>query len=174
MENKVLIRKKMINLLNNFSADEKKRQTGEILSALIASKTWGNADKIALYMATPMEFDLSRLFEVTDKEILIPKCFPKRQMIFAKYDTEHLVRSNFGLMEPDSMVEVIPDLIVVPGLAWNEQGYRIGFGGGYYDRYLSGFEGSTVSVIYDFQKVDFTPEAHDIAVHEVFTAARKD
>lgn len=173
MENKVLIRKKNINLLNNFSIDEKKRQTKEILAQLTASSAWKSAQKVALYMATPIEFDLSALFSQSDKEILIPKCLPQRKMIFAKYDARHLVRSNFGLMEPDSYEEIIPDLIIVPGLAWNEQGFRVGFGGGYYDRYLANFKGETASVVYDFQNVNFSPEAHDIAVKQVFTTKEK-
>ena len=93
---------------------------------------------------------------------------PERQMIFAKYDKENLVRSKFGLLEPKSEIAVEPDFILVPGLIWNDEGYRIGFGGGYYDRYLANFEGSTASVLYDFQKMDFEAESHDIAVQELF------
>lgn len=87
---------------------------------------------------------------------------------FAKYDKENLVRSKFGLLEPKSEIAVEPDFILVPGLIWNDEGYRIGFGGGYYDRYLANFEGSTASVLYDFQKMDFEAESHDIAVQELF------
>lgn len=57
-------------------------------------------------------------------------------MIFAPYVTNELKKSKFGIMEPTNLTEVTPDYILVPGLAWNSDGYRIGFGGGYYDRYL--------------------------------------
>ena len=52
---------------------------------------------------------------------------------------------------------------------FNDEGYRIGYGAGYYDRYLSDFEGDTVSTVYPCQEMDFTPDSHDIAVRKVIT-----
>ena len=169
MESKAQIREKIINKLKKFDSAAKKKQTDSILAQLTDSSAWRNAEKVALYMATPLEFDLSTLFEQTDKKILIPKCLPKRQMMFAEYKSDKLKRSSYGLLEPDGLPEEIPDFILVPGLAWNTAGYRIGFGGGYYDRYLASFKGKTASILYDFQMLDFTPENHDIAVQHIFT-----
>lgn len=169
MESKAQRRKKIVELSKKFPFDEKERQTDEVLNILKATPLWVSAQKIGLYMPTAIEFDLTKLFtENQEKELLIPKCLPQRQMIFAKYDPNQLVRSDFGLLEPASNLAVEPDLILVPGLIWNEQGYRIGFGGGYYDRYLSNFTGKTASVLYDFQKANFQPEAHDIPVQQLF------
>ncbi|MFC4653000.1 5-formyltetrahydrofolate cyclo-ligase [Lactococcus nasutitermitis] len=179
MKSKAEIRQNVINLLKNFDIDEKKRQTGEILTDLTQSKIWQKSHKIALYMPMTMEFDLRKLFDssvkndkMKKKEILIPKTLSNHQMIFVKYDSADLERSDFGMLEPKNCQEEIPDLIVVPGLAWNEVGFRIGFGGGYYDRYLSHFSGATVSVAYDFQRIDFVNEAHDKAVQQVFTGRK--
>ncbi len=168
MESKAEIRKNMINHLKNFDLDEKKQQTRIILQNLTDSSNWQRTKTVGLYMATPMEFDLTTLF-ASDKRILIPKCLPKRQMMFAHYEPEHLTRSAFGLLEPDGLAEEVPDFILVPGLAWNGNGFRVGFGGGYYDRYLAKFDGATASVFYDFQAVEFSAETHDIAVQELFT-----
>lgn len=169
MESKVENRKKILQMLKKFSDYEKGRQNKEVLEQLTASSDWKSAKKIALYMSMPIEFNLTELFDQSDdKEILIPRCLPQRQMIFAKYDKENLVRSKFGLLEPKSDLAIEPDFILVPGLIWNDEGHRIGFGGGYYDRYLANFEGMTASVLYDFQKMDFAAEAHDIAVKKLF------
>lgn len=73
-------------------------------------------------------------------------------------------------MEPISEEDVDKteiDLIHVPGVVFNSQGFRIGYGGGYYDRYLVDFAGASISSIYSFQKSDFEPDYHDIAVKEV-------
>ena len=59
------------------------------------------------------------------------------------------------------------DLIHVPGLVFRTKGYRIGYGGGYYDRYLEHFSGHTLSTVYPCQIQDFISENHDIPVQEV-------
>ena len=115
------------------------------------------AKTVALYMPQEFEFDLQPLFEQADKQIVIPKTLADRHMIFVKYDKNDLERTKFGILEPKSKNEVVPDLILVPGLAWNKEGYRIGFGAGYYDRYLASFSGQTVSLCYDFQHRNFHP-----------------
>ena len=96
-------------------------------------------------------------------------------MIFVDYDESRLQKSSFGLMEPTSEEAVEKaeiDLIHVPGVVFNSQGFRIGYGGGYYDRYLADFAGASISSIYSFQKFDFEPNYHDIAVKEVLIYER--
>lgn len=88
------------------------------------------------------------------------------------YNESCLQKSSFGLMEPISEEAVDKteiDLIHVPGVVFNSQGFRIGYGGGYYDHYLVDFAGESVSSIYSFQQSDFEPDYHDIAVKEVLT-----
>lgn len=92
-------------------------------------------------------------------------------MDFVVYDSQQLVKTSFGLLEPQGNLEVVEasqiDLIHVPGLAFTTKGYRIGYGGGYYDRYLEHFTGHTLSTVYHYQIQDFIPENHDIPVQEV-------
>ena len=74
-------------------------------------------------------------------------------------------------MEPEDGTQAIDkseiDLIHVPGVAFQKDDYRLGYGGGYYDRYLADFDGATVSTIYAWQEADFSPAPHDIPVKEV-------
>ena len=169
MEKKALIRKEMINLLKSFDFADKSHQSQKIITKLLESEQWKSAKTVALYMPQEFEFDLHPLFEQDDKQIVIPKTLADRHMIFVKYDKNDLERTKFGILEPKSKNEVVPDLILVPGLAWNKEGYRIGFGAGYYARYLTSFSGQTVSLCYDFQHKDFHPEPHDISIGEIFT-----
>ena len=93
-------------------------------------------------------------------------------MIFCPYDKDNLVKTRFGLWEPavaNAVDKSQIDVIHVPGLGFNPAGFRIGYGGGYYDRYLADYDGHTVSTIYEFQKVEFQADCHDMAVKEVFS-----
>ncbi|XIE68434.1 5-formyltetrahydrofolate cyclo-ligase [Lactococcus garvieae] len=127
MEKKALIRKEMINLLKSFDFADKSHQSQKIITKLLESEQWKSAKTVALYMPQEFEFDLHPLFEQDDKQIVIPKTLADRHMIFVKYDKNDLERTKFGILEPKSKNEVVPDLILVPGLAWNKEGYRIGF-----------------------------------------------
>ncbi|MFL6562555.1 MAG: 5-formyltetrahydrofolate cyclo-ligase, partial [Bacillus sp. (in: firmicutes)] len=81
----------------------------------------------------------------------------------------------YGLFEPKEEVtkEVDADridLMIVPGLAYTKEGYRLGFGGGYYDRYLQNYHGMTISLAFTDQLVpQFLVEEHDVPVSQIIT-----
>ena len=137
------------------------------------------AKVIATYLSFPHEFQTQELIEKAlkdGKKILIPKTYPKGRMDFVVYHPQQLVKTSFGLLEPQGDLEVVDasqiDLIHVPGLVFTTKGYRIGYGGGYYDRYLKHITGHTLSTIYPCQIQDFSPENHDIPVQEVLIDER--
>ena len=129
---------------------------------------------IATYLSFPHEFQTQGLIDQAlrdGKKVLIPKTYPKGRMEFVVYDPQQLEKTSFGLLEPQGDLEVVDasqiDLIHVPGLAFTTEGYRIGYGGGYYDRYLENFAGQTMSTIYPCQIQNFNSEDHDVPVQEV-------
>ncbi|MFK4997667.1 5-formyltetrahydrofolate cyclo-ligase [Bacillus sp. N9] len=80
----------------------------------------------------------------------------------------------YGLLEPIEEMEAVEkeqlQLMIVPGLIYDRNGYRIGFGGGYYDRYLKWFQGNKISLAFAEQVIDHLPiEDHDVAVHKIIT-----
>ena len=65
------------------------------------------------------------------------------------------------------------DLQIVPGVVYSDEGFRIGFGGGYYDRYLTDYEGDRVSLAFEIQTSQEVPiEEHDIPVNKIITEKR--
>ena len=141
---------------------------------LLQHPFYQEAKIIATYLSFSHEFQTQGLIEKAlrdGKKVLIPKTYPKGRMDFVVYHPQQLVKTSFGLLEPQGDLEVVDasqiDLIHVPGLAFTTEGYRIGYGGGYYDRYLKHFSGHTLSTIYPCQIQDFIPEKHDLPVEEV-------
>ncbi len=85
------------------------------------------------------------------KTVALPRCLPNRQMeARAVAAAEDLTLGAYGIPEPGENCPVISrgdiDLILVPNLCCDEYNYRLGHGGGYYDRYLAGYRGHTVAL----------------------------
>ena len=169
------LRKTVLAQLTSQDPETKAKIDQYLLEQLIALPAYKDAQVIAAYLSFPHEYDTGLLINQAlkdGKRLLIPKTYKQGRMIFVDYDPDNLVATSFGLMEPVSDLAVEKseiDLIHVPGVVFNDEGYRIGYGAGYYDRYLSDFEGETVSTVYPCQKHDFQPDNYDIPVKEVVT-----
>ena len=111
------------------------------------------------------------------RKVVVPKCSPKdRSMDFYQIQSfDQLERVYMHLLEPNPQqsIAITPqdiDMLVVPGVAYSKEGYRIGFGGGYYDRYLTKFSGDTLSLAFDIQVVeDVEYDVFDIPVDQIIT-----
>lgn len=107
------------------------------------------------------------------KQVALPKCYGTEMRFVLVSDLSRIQRSAFGAPEPVDDSPLAADknaLVIVPGLAFDRRGYRIGYGGGYYDRFLSREpDHPTIALCYDFQVVDRLPaDLHDIPVDTVF------
>ena len=172
-------RKQVLQKMKAIPREQKQAMDQALTERFLKHPFYQEAKVIATYLSFPHEFQTQELIEQAlrdGKKILIPKTYPKGRMDFVVYDPQQLVKTSFGLLEPQGDLEVVDasqiDLIHVPGLAFTTEGYRIGYGGGYYDRYLEYFSGHTLSTIYPCQIQDFIPENHDIPVQEVLIDER--
>ena len=171
---KAELRKQVLQEMKAISQEQKQAMDQALTDQFLKHPFYQEAKVIATYLSFPHEFQTQELIEQAlkdGKKVLIPKTYPKGRMDFVVYDPQQLVKTSFGLLEPQGDLEVVDasqiDLIHVPGLAFTTEGYRIGYGGGYYDRYLKHFPGHTLSTVYPCQIQDFSPENHDIPVQEV-------
>ena len=171
---KAELRKQVLQEMKTLSQEQKQAMDRALTERFLKHPFYQEAKTIATYLSFPHEFQTQELIEQAlkdDKKVLIPKTYPKGRMDFVVYDPQQLVKTSFGLLEPQGDLEVVEpsqiDLILVPGLAFTTEGYRIGYGGGYYDRYLEHFTGHTLSTVYPCQIQEFNFENHDIPVQEV-------
>ena len=169
------LRQTVLKQMKKLSGKEKEQADNWLTQHLLNSAAYQKAQVIATYLSMPHEVSTAvfiKQAQLDGKRVLVPKTYGQGRMIFVDYDESRLQKSSFGLMEPMSEEAVDKteiDLIHVPGVVFNSQGFRIGYGGGYYDRYLVDFAGASISSIYSFQQSDFEPDYHDIAVKEVLT-----
>ena len=173
---KAELRKKILQEMKTLSQEQKQAMDRVLTERFLKHPFYQEAKTIATYLSFPHEFQTQELIKrmlKDGKKVLIPKTYPKGRMDFVVYHPQQLVKTSFGLLEPQGDLEVVEpsqiDLIHVPGLAFTTEGYRIGYGGGYYDRYLEHFAGHTMSTIYPCQVQEFNLENHDIPVQEVLT-----
>jgi len=171
---KAELRKKILQEMKDLSQEQKQAMDRVLTERFLQHPFYQEVKTIATYLSFPHEFQTQELIEQAlkdGKKVLIPKTYPKGRMEFVVYHPQQLAKTSFGLLEPQGDLEVVEpsqiDLIHVPGLAFTTEGYRIGYGGGYYDRYLEHFAGHTMSTIYPCQVQEFNSENHDIPVQEV-------
>ena len=133
---------------------------------------------LLLYCGMGTEPDTLRLLPPlfsAGKAVCLPRCLPGNQMEarLVQKDSQ-LVRHPYGMLEPSLDCPVIPaeqiDLALIPGLAFDRSGGRLGRGGGYYDRWLTGFSGITIALCRDGLLLDAVPRLpHDVGVKLVIT-----
>lgn len=111
------------------------------------------------------------------KNVVVPKCSPlDRSMVFYQIQNfDQLEQVYMHLLEPNPHLSkaVTPqeiDMLVVPGIVYSEKGYRIGYGGGYYDRFLVNYRGDTLSLAFDIQVVKYVEcDVFDLPVDQIIT-----
>ncbi|MEG0496886.1 MAG: 5-formyltetrahydrofolate cyclo-ligase [Carnobacterium sp.] len=175
------IRMNTIKKLKELTDEQKTSQEEILLKALFDTSEWMNAKTIATTMSQKLELDTSIIIKKAwseNKIVVLPRAKKDRKMDFVVYTKDTPMElSSFGLEEPAHDLMAISkseiDLIVVPGLAYCKSGFRIGFGGGYYDRFLVDYDGETISLVLDEQQIDlFKVDSFDIPIKHLITTKK--
>lgn len=160
----------MINKLKKIAPVEKQRIQERLYQQLFANQVWSDAEFIGITIAQGYEWDTWPIIEQAwfdGKKVVVPKCYPEehRLKFYQLDDAEQLVKGHVNILEPVpersmAVTEEQIDLMLVPGIVFDKQNYRIGHGGGYYDRLLVGFSGSSVALAWRNQVIDSVPREH--------------
>ncbi len=130
----------------------------ELTRKFLSLDEYKNCDTLFAFVSMPIECDTSRIIDnalLDNKRVALPKCKNKSgKMNFYFIDSkDDLKRGMYSIFEPDSdKCKLVTDfshgLCIVPGLCFDFRGYRLGFGKGYYDRFLNDFKGTSVGICY--------------------------
>lgn len=168
--NKKDIRKTVLTIRRNYNNEYLTKASKIIVDKLINHNYYKNANKVCLYMPFANEVDITSLFEISlenKKEVYLPKTCGSEMDFYSWDNNTQLINGNFGILEPVSNKKLIPTkdtLVIMPGAVFSVNNDRIGYGGGYYDRYLSqNLSCKKIAVCYKFQVLPSIPtEVHDI------------
>ena len=175
---KNLLRQKMLARRLELSPQDAETSADIIAKRLSIFLNYRNAKTVMCY--TPIKGEVNTMPIVKmclddGKRVVLPVIDNGviRPCVFTSYD--NLSNGKFNILEPSEKDYVSPleiDLVCVPGLAFNQGKYRIGFGGGYYDRFLPELSEDCfkVGIAYDFQVVKVLPiEIHDVILDMIIT-----
>lgn len=167
-------RSEMAKVRENIENREQKSK--RIANGLIHSGLLSNANVIACFISFRSEVDTTPLIEsfwALGKTVVVPKVVESMMIFYPIFPDSPYRISPLGIKEP---INVSPidhdtiDLVIVPGLAFDIKGHRLGYGGGYYDKFLSTYTATPVAVAFEKQIVDDVPyDDHDQLVHYVVT-----
>lgn len=177
------IRKKILQLKESLSEQEIQKKSSDIFNTLSNMEFYNNANNVMLYVSFGSEVLTKPIIDdllQQGKRVFVPVTAPKtKELIVSELKSfeDDLKVGHFGVMEPkkDALRPVDPtiiDLIIVPGVAFDKEGYRIGYGGGYYDRFIPRLADKTpkVSLAFEMQLIDKVPkDKYDIPVEYMIT-----
>jgi 5-formyltetrahydrofolate cyclo-ligase len=184
-EQKRMLRRRMLDLRESLSPEQVRRESLAVCERLVRHPVFKEGETILFYFPFRKEVDVRPAMEEAwsaGKRVVLPKADPatKTLSFFSLRRGEPLVSGSYGIPEPSGKASAkIPpgaiDLVVVPGVAFDERGYRLGYGGGYYDRFFSRHPGpfKRIGVAYSFQVVPTVcPEEHDQRLDGLITPSK--
>lgn len=169
IKNKNELRKYFRNSRKNLEIE---KISEKIYENLCKIPQYANAENVFTYYSVKDEIRTQRILNEKEKSVYIPKIIDGK-MIAVKFEKEKIVTGAFGIPEPESAEEYIlgnSDVVIVPALAANKNFYRLGYGGGFYDKYLKNSKGTKIVLIPQKHLISSVlEEPHDIRCDIIVT-----
>ncbi len=173
--NKVELRKKLKEKISKFSSLNLKKKSLTLNKMIINSIEFQHANTVFCYISFDNEIDTFYILKYClkhNKVLSVPVIKDNKMFPAVISNLENFKKNKYGILEPkDYKIINIKkiDLVIVPALGYNPLGYRIGYGGGYYDCFLKNFNGVSFGmVLKSFLIKNIIPEKHDLPVKKIF------
>lgn len=183
--NKKILRKEILDKRKKIDVTEKEKMDERILETVYSSEYYKLAKNIFVYISFDTEINTRDFIKESlnnNKRIYVPRTEIKTRLMDAVEikSLDNLSESSYGIPEPSINDPYIDpnelDLIIVPGVAFDRRGGRVGYGAGFYDRYFKKVNKDNIKRItklalaYDFQVLDKVPTSyHDVPVDYIIT-----
>jgi 5-formyltetrahydrofolate cyclo-ligase len=184
MLSKDQIRQEILRIRNSLTQNEIVTCSNIISKRVISTKEFKKSLSIGIYFPIGSEvntFEIIKHSLSTKKTIGLPRIIDANRIVFFKiiensFEVIKMTKGKYGILEnstSDSIIEEM-DLLIVPGIAFDLQGNRIGYGKGYYDRFLSKGKASyIIGLAFEKQIINKIPKTeNDIPVNALFTEKR--
>ena len=167
-DDKKALRRKILDERKNINIVKKEDMDNKILDKLYESEYYRKSKKIFIYISYDSEINTKGIINKAledNKKVYVPRTEFKNRLMDAVeiMSLDNLVESDFGILEPSIKEPYIDpnelDLIVVPGVAFDKQGGRMGYGAGFYDRYFKKINKDIIklALAYEFQTLEKVP-----------------
>lgn len=154
---------------------ENREEKSEIIkNKLRELDLYKNAESVFIFISFKSEVnthEMIKMIKEDGKKLLVPLVKSDEMIATEINGIEDLQKNNMGILEPkDGDEETDIDLTITPGLAFDKEGYRLGYGGGYYDKFFEKNETIALAIGFDQQRTDFVPhEDYDKKVDYLLT-----
>ena len=170
---KVTLRNKMIQKRLDLSSEEHITKSNLIISKLKQHPDFINAKILGIYVSCKNEVDTIALIQeiIKTKKVSVPKTNHHEMDFYLIDSLEELKLGTYGILEPHNNRLIDKnkiDLLIVPIVAYDRNNNRLGYGGGFYDRYLKDYHGSIIGLAFAFQQVKNLPvESYDLPIKTI-------
>jgi len=174
------LRREIIDLLTKTTEAQRLEESSHAANRIISTRLWHSAKRIFIFRSMDREIDTTQIIDhalTCGKVVALPR-MEGRKIVFHRIEDlkEPFTRHAYGITEPAATLPVEEprdkeyDLLIAPGAAFTREGKRLGYGKGYYDRYLAAYRDRviTIGLCFSFQLVENIPTgAFDIPVEYV-------
>ncbi|WP_346900113.1 5-formyltetrahydrofolate cyclo-ligase [Clostridium sp. UBA7503] len=177
-EEKRQLRNKIMKRIAELSKDYTLEADKKIYEKVINLKEYKEAKIIFCFVSTEDEINTRNIIEnalESGKRVGVPKCIGKGIMeVHEIKGYKSLKNGKYGILEPKDECPLIMseeiDFAIIPCVSCNMEGYRLGYGGGFYDRYLEHVTFATAVICREKITCDYIPyDEHDVKIHKVIT-----
>lgn len=177
---KKALRQKFRSIREVMPLGQKEQLDLQIFQKLTTFCEYQKAKTILIFVSTKVEVDTIKIIQRAfrdGKKVAVPKCLDKKgkMAFFVIKSLDELQKASFDLLEPDVkksplLVDFSSSICVLPGFAFDTNGYRIGFGKGYYDRFLQKYAGIKIGICYNSCIADSLPHGrYDVSANFIVT-----